>query len=338
MKSTRLWVPLAVAALGLLSTLVGVLLTQRRSDRRENTSWKRERERERERWAREDAARTFEHRREAYADFYESLRQTALAAYNHGMGLGDHADDGQLGEGWQTATYRKLQHLRLYGSSVVDAAASEAYSAAWWWGFKTDWGKADHGFYEHQERYDVGAEELLLALRRDLGVPEDAITGADICRSTTAAARWRTSSASSRRNLGTLMTQRRRGHGRRLPSGLPPGRPCLRLCATVSSTCQFRCAGNRYCPHLGEDGRRCRQGPCHRPDSRGRAVLIYRSPVPGRAKDACAQYPGLSDGSPLNELEVSRDRQELEASRCVCLSGRSMAGIAPSLDDRNVHA
>jgi hypothetical protein len=90
---TPLWVPLVVAGLGLLGTITGtiggVLIAQRRSDRREATNWNRERERERERWAREDAARTFAHRREAYSDFYESLREMAFKAYNHGMGLSD---------------------------------------------------------------------------------------------------------------------------------------------------------------------------------------------------------------------------------------------------------
>lgn len=72
MSQTPLWVPLVVAGLGLLGavcgTIVGVLITQRRSDRREQVAWNRERERERERWAREDAMRTFEHR--AYERFY----------------------------------------------------------------------------------------------------------------------------------------------------------------------------------------------------------------------------------------------------------------------------
>jgi hypothetical protein len=64
MGTTPLWVPLVVAVIGLVATIVGVIITQRRSDRREKIAWERERERERERWAREDAARTFELRRE----------------------------------------------------------------------------------------------------------------------------------------------------------------------------------------------------------------------------------------------------------------------------------
>ena len=107
MNTTPLWVPLVVAGIGLLGTIIGtiagVLITQRRSDRRERESWVRERERERERWAREDALRTFEQRRDAYIDFYESLREMARTAYDHGMGLSEpprKEDGGELPFEW----------------------------------------------------------------------------------------------------------------------------------------------------------------------------------------------------------------------------------------------
>ena len=76
MNTTPLWVPLVVAGLGLLGTAVaglgGVWITQRRADKRETVAWDRQQERERAQWAREDAARTFEFRRSAYADFYQA--------------------------------------------------------------------------------------------------------------------------------------------------------------------------------------------------------------------------------------------------------------------------
>ena|SRR5215831_15482935 len=91
MSSTPLWLPLASAGIAVLGTLGGVLITQRWADRREDKTWRREREREREReqerWAREDEARTFGHRREAYADFYESVKALARRAYDHGYGF-----------------------------------------------------------------------------------------------------------------------------------------------------------------------------------------------------------------------------------------------------------
>ncbi|MBM4722856.1 hypothetical protein GS439_09075 [Rhodococcus hoagii] len=61
MNTTPLWVPLVVAGLGLIGTVVGaisgVLITQRRSDKREDASWEREWDRERAGWEREDEAR-----------------------------------------------------------------------------------------------------------------------------------------------------------------------------------------------------------------------------------------------------------------------------------------
>jgi hypothetical protein len=88
-------VPPVVAGLGVLGaivgTLAGVLVTQRRSDRRERASWERERVRERELWVRDDTLRTFEQRRDAYADFYSSLRIAYLAV----IGIGE--ERGRLG-------------------------------------------------------------------------------------------------------------------------------------------------------------------------------------------------------------------------------------------------
>jgi hypothetical protein len=171
--ATPLWVPILVAALGLLGTIGGtiggVLLAQRRSDRRDDTNWNRERDRERERWAREDAARTFDHRREAYSDFYESLQAMALMAYNFGMGL---TEEKELGE-WQFPTYRKLQQIRLYATPAVAEAAGAAYTAAWNYGNDTTFGEFDAGFYEREKQYDDAETELLARIREDLSIPED---------------------------------------------------------------------------------------------------------------------------------------------------------------------
>jgi hypothetical protein len=171
---TPLWLPLVIAALGFVATILGtiggVLITQRRSDQREQASWDREREREHERWGREDAARTFEQRRTAYTDFYESLREMAFDAYNHGMGL---RDEEELGE-WQLPTYRKLQHLRVYANEGVADAASEAYSAAWWWGHNTTFGDDESDeFSKGQERYDAAEDALLEQIRTALAIPSD---------------------------------------------------------------------------------------------------------------------------------------------------------------------
>ena len=107
MNSTPLWLPLAVAGIGLLGTIIGtvtgVLIAQRRSDRREREAWQRERDRERQLWAREDALRNFEQRRDTYVSFYETLRKTVLKVYDHGMGLSappPAEDEGELPFEW----------------------------------------------------------------------------------------------------------------------------------------------------------------------------------------------------------------------------------------------
>ena len=82
-STTPLWVPLVIAALGLAASIIGsiggVIMTQRRADRREELQWQRDREREQDDRAREDALRTFEQRRACYVDFEEALRGAAQA-------------------------------------------------------------------------------------------------------------------------------------------------------------------------------------------------------------------------------------------------------------------
>ncbi|KXX60281.1 hypothetical protein AZG88_38225 [Rhodococcus sp. LB1] len=72
---TPLWVPLVVAAIGLITTVTGVVVTQILANRRERASWNRDLQREQVRWTREDQRLTFEQRRTAYVEFYESLRR-----------------------------------------------------------------------------------------------------------------------------------------------------------------------------------------------------------------------------------------------------------------------
>lgn len=171
MSTTPLWLTLVVAALGPASALFGVWLTQRRADRREDATFARELAREQARWQREDEALTFEHRRAAYAEFYESLRKMQLAAYDHGMGL-TVWDTHDLPEGWQTDTWEKLQHLELYATPRVGSLATEAYSAIWRWGANTKLGNDDEEFYARQSFADDVKAALLLAIRADLSVPE----------------------------------------------------------------------------------------------------------------------------------------------------------------------
>ncbi|MCH6169838.1 hypothetical protein [Pseudonocardia alaniniphila] len=158
MNSLPIWVPLVVAGLGVLGavvgTLAGVLVTQRRSDHRERESWERERERERELWERDDKLRTFEQRRDAYADFYSSLRISYLAV----IGIGEERADG-----WERELQRKYDKLRLYTSPEVFRAADAAFSECQ---------RLAAGRGSEQE-YDDLEDAFVEAVRRDIGVPRD---------------------------------------------------------------------------------------------------------------------------------------------------------------------
>ncbi|MDN4519602.1 hypothetical protein JN086_07515 [Mycolicibacterium austroafricanum] len=177
MSTTPLWLTLLVAALSPVSALFGVWLTQRRADRREDATFTRELARERARWQREDQARTFEHRRSAYVDFYESLRTMGVRVHNHGYGLSDECDEGEeLPFGWQTDTWIKLQHLEMYASPQVAELASNAYSTTYQWGFGARHGQFGATYHGDEEVADVAKAALLQAIRADLNVPGE--TGA----------------------------------------------------------------------------------------------------------------------------------------------------------------
>jgi hypothetical protein len=133
-------------------------------------AWAREREREHEQWAREDQARTFDHRREACVDFYAAVKALARKAYDHGYGF---TDEPELREGWQDDAAEKLRRLEFYADRELASAAGEAYGAAWAWG---NYGRYDDPddpeFYERQERYDNAELAMLVLMRKRLSIPE----------------------------------------------------------------------------------------------------------------------------------------------------------------------
>jgi hypothetical protein len=132
-STTPLWVPLVVAAFGLVSTVVGIVVTQVMANRRERANWTRELERERQRWQCEDEALTFEHRRIAHVEFFEALRKMQVRVEELAMGprLGEtHA---QLDDDWQINAWEKLQHLELYATPRVGFLAREAFSLRYVW-------------------------------------------------------------------------------------------------------------------------------------------------------------------------------------------------------------
>src|SRR5262249_19217586 len=150
-----------VAGMGLVGTasggIAGIVLTQRKADRREQQTWDRERERERERWEREDGARTFEHRREAYVDFYTSVK-VLVEKLSYESAL-----DGD----WQTEAYQKLQRVEFYADHDLCVAARKTYFAAYNWGVKVQHDEPEDTSAFAFERYYDDAEREMLRLMRN---------------------------------------------------------------------------------------------------------------------------------------------------------------------------
>lgn len=178
-NTTPVWVPLVVAALGFVSTLggalVGVIITQRRADKREQEARDAEFERERARWAREDAARTFDERRVAYIAFYEALRQV-VTLVNSFFDEGADLSKLPLPCGWEGLLYRQLQHVEIYGSEAVVALAQRAFEITTVWGGTLRRSADDPTRVTHDEDLSYEADgspfTFISAVRKELGVPE----------------------------------------------------------------------------------------------------------------------------------------------------------------------
>lgn len=171
--TTPLWVPLIVALLGVVSTVVGIVVTQVMANRRERASWQRETARDQQRWAREDQARTFEQRHLAYVEFYEALRRMHQTVEIHAMATRGDPKYGPLDLDWHTEGWDKLHHIEIYGTPHLSSLATQAYESTLWWGDATNAG--DFYTAEYQARTDTvdsAKDALLQAIRGELGVPE----------------------------------------------------------------------------------------------------------------------------------------------------------------------
>jgi hypothetical protein len=171
--------PLTVAAFGIAGTLGGVWLTQRRADRREDMNWTRQLEREQELWAREDAARTFEHRRTAYVDFYQANAEAAQWVSTYIAVRLRGGDEAELPPLWSSEVEDRLQALQIYATPRVTELADKAQTAyrklvlgaREWEGERSD--DSVRKLDELTDEWDLAAHELLDAIRRDLGVPSE---------------------------------------------------------------------------------------------------------------------------------------------------------------------
>jgi len=173
-STAPLWVPLLVAAIGVIGTLVagiaGTVIAQRWANQRDDKTWARERLREQERWRREDETRTFEHRREAFEECYQAVKALAKRAYDHGYGFDDTPE---LPFDWNSDAFAKLQRLGIYADRISFGAANRAYNAAWSWGMRTKYDDPDDPeFYECQQKFDDAEHDMLVFMRQALSIPE----------------------------------------------------------------------------------------------------------------------------------------------------------------------
>jgi hypothetical protein len=177
--SIPLWVPLVVAILGLIGTaggaIAGVVITQRRSDARDKTAW----ERERERWTREDAARTFELRREAYIEFYTAV--SAQRADFDSAYLSRHERKPTEARGLSSfdiefEVHRAQEKVRVYGSSVVVEVAERMGPRLIGTRKMLNSGGPTEANLAALKRGEV---ELLRVIRADLGIPAGTIEKAE---------------------------------------------------------------------------------------------------------------------------------------------------------------
>jgi hypothetical protein len=186
MNTTPIWVPILVAGLGLVGTALGaiggVLITQRRADKRENLAFKRDEERERRHWEREDTAKTFELRRDAYVDFYRAAVADRLETRSY---LIDVQVGGQPGR--EPLKARSLQDeldlVKIYGSPTVIAFAQAAQAACWSYRRDAELNEqkvtTDNDIEGQDHASDGSLRYLLAAIRQELGVPNDELPPED---------------------------------------------------------------------------------------------------------------------------------------------------------------
>ena len=149
------WPVILSSFLSLCGALGGVVYTQKRADDREADRRADDTRREEARWAREDAIRSYEHRRAAYADFV-----TTWEGYVEAVIAGDERDmPPPEGSDWDPL-YRARTQVQVFGTAKASAAASSAVSAL------EKWAGSD-------TRLDRSSMDTYLAeIRRDLAIPE----------------------------------------------------------------------------------------------------------------------------------------------------------------------
>jgi hypothetical protein len=142
--------------LGALAALLGVFVNGWLTDRREVARWERERELQKLAWAREDAARSYEHRREAYVNFVTQWR----LHYDRAWRYRNEPGPGEPDYDWMDPLHEAFVNVQVFGTKAAVQAAEatmknlDAYagSAA----------KLDYSLFEN----------LQTQIRRDLAIPD----------------------------------------------------------------------------------------------------------------------------------------------------------------------
>lgn len=161
MPTSDIWLPLLIAVLGLAGTISGVVITQRRSDRREDARWVREREREREQRIREDAARIFNHRRDAYVDYLAE----ATAKFDAQSKWEAERGKATPPEHALETLWHHLTSVKVYGTPEATRIAEALYQ----WLYTEHFGSSSKTA-DHAGGFDRLTDEFVQQMRTDLGI------------------------------------------------------------------------------------------------------------------------------------------------------------------------
>jgi hypothetical protein len=123
-----MWDNLLTALVSGSLVIAGVIFTQRGADQREDRRWGREREHEKAVWDRDDAARSYDHRRKACMDFLNDYLIKADA-----IAWAEVVYEGDAPEDWLEPMRRQLGEVQVFGTRAAFNRATEAYALLHRW-------------------------------------------------------------------------------------------------------------------------------------------------------------------------------------------------------------
>jgi hypothetical protein len=143
--------------LGALAALLGVFLNGWLTNRREAARWERDRDLQAQAWARDDAARSYEHRREAYLNFVTQWRLHHDMAWRYRT-FGKNGPDPDYD--WMDDLYDSFVALQIFGTrSAVEAAEAALKNLS---AYCTEGKDLQYSLFE----------EVQAQIRRDLSIPD----------------------------------------------------------------------------------------------------------------------------------------------------------------------